>query len=172
MMKRFLLLLLLLTPMGSGLAQKPTATVSPPQALANAINAVRVVEKRAPLTINARLAAAAESHAADMAERGYFAHKDPDGNGLQARLVRAEYPYDLALEVIAAGQRDPQIVVADWLDSAEHRKNLLDRNVRDIGVAHLYYPSDPAVSRHRHYWVVVLGLAEKPRRQEQANAKR
>ena len=51
MMKRFLLLLLLLTPMGSGLAQTPTATVSPTQALANAINAVRVVEKRVPLTI-------------------------------------------------------------------------------------------------------------------------
>jgi uncharacterized protein YkwD len=162
---------LVLTPFWSALAQTSGAPVSPTRVLINAINAVRVVEKRVPLTINTQLTAAANAHAVDMAERGYFGHQDPEGHGLQARLVKARYPYHLALEIIAVGQRDPRIVLAEWLDSADHHKNLLDRNVRDIGVAHLYYPSDPAVSRHRHYWVVVLGLAETPRRQEQTHAK-
>lgn len=140
--------------------------------LSAAINAVRLVEQRPLLDLNPQLTAAAEAHAADMAERGYFDHKDPDGRGLEHRLTKAGYRYALALETIAAGERDPHLVLAGWLESQEHKRSLLNWNVRDIGVAHLYYASDPALPRHRHYWVVVLGLAEEPPREEIADAER
>lgn len=169
---RILLFLLCLLPLSATAASAPPATDRIDRDLVAAINAVRLVEQRPLLRRNPKLAEAAAAHAADMAQRGYFSHKDPEGRGLGFRLTRVGYPFALALETIAAGGRDPQLVLARWLDSPEHKRILLNRNVRDIGVAHLYYASDPAVSRDRHYWVVVLGLAADPANRDIANAKK
>ena len=167
-----ILILLCLLPFAS-VAAEPANTVDPAaRQLVDAINAVRLVERRPKLKLNPQLSAAAAAHAEDMAERGYFDHKDPDGRGLPYRLTKVGYRYALAVETIAAGERDPDVVLAGWLDSREHKQNLLSWNMRDIGVAHLYYPSDPALPRHRHYWVVVLGLAGKPPQEEIADADR
>lgn len=171
------LIFLCLLPFAAAAADLPAARVDLPKAadpavreLTDAINAVRLVENRPLLRTSPRLMAAATAHAADMAERGYFAHETPDGRDLSDRLIRVGYPYALAMETIAAGERDPNLVLARWLDSPEHKRNLLSWNVRDIGVAHIYYPSDPALPRYRHYWVVVLGLAGNADREEIANA--
>lgn len=166
MIRMFFLLCLL--PIFAAQANEPAAAS---RDLAAAVNAVRLVEKRPLLQLNPQLTAAAQAHARDMATRGYFDHTDPDGRGLPDRLRRTAYPFALALANIAVGQRDPNVVVADWLDHAGNRANLLDRNVRDIGAAHLYYAADPDVPRHRHYWVILLGLKDTGKKQEQANAK-
>ncbi len=171
MMIRILLLICLL-PFAVAAADTPEAGDPAARELTAAINAVRLVERRPLLRTDPLLAAAAEAHAADMAERQYFNHKDPDGGDLHDRLKRVGYPYAMALETIAAGERDPLLVLAGWLESREHKRTLLNWNVRDIGVAHVYYSSDPALPRHRHYWVVVLGLTGKPPNEEVANAER
>jgi len=171
MLKRFFLLLCLL-PAAAPAAEPASAADPAARELIAAVNAVRLVERRPLLRSNERLAAAAAAHTDDMARRGYFGHEDPDGNGLSHRLARAGYGYAVALETIAAGERDPQLVLAGWLDSPEHKRILLNWNVRDIGVAHLYHPSDPTLPRHRHYWVVVLALPGTPPAKETANANR
>ncbi len=170
MIARVLLLLYLLSA-GAVHAQTPPAA-SPAEKLIAAINAVRLVERKPLLRTNPKLNAAAKTHAADMAAREFFGHKNPEGEGLTERLARVHYKFALALENIAVGQRDPQIVVADWLESDGHKQNLLDPNVRDIGAAYLYYASDPAVARRRHYWVVVLAVAAPKSPQEPVNAER
>lgn len=167
-----ILLLICLLPLAPAAADAPTTADPAVRTMSAAINAVRLVERRPLLELNPKLTAAAVAHAEDMAERGYFDHKDPDGRSLDYRLVKIGYPFALAMETIAAGERDPHLVLAGWLESPEHKRSLLNQNVRDIGVAHIYYPSDPAIPRHRHYWVVVLGLAGETPQEEIADAER
>lgn len=134
----------------------PTPTAAPPRTTAALPTtdipvatgpAARVValtnEARAragcdPLTIDARITAAARDHSADMAARGYFAHDSLDGRGFADRLRAAGYP-DPGAENIAMGQRSADEVVAAWLDSPGHRRNIEDCSLRTIGVG--YEPS-------------------------------
>ena len=53
--------------------------------------------------------------------------------GLGRRLRRADYPYVMAVENIGEGQRDAREIVAGWMDSREHRLNLLAPGARDVG---------------------------------------
>jgi uncharacterized protein YkwD len=87
-----------------------------------------------PLALDARVLRVAQSHARDMAERRYFNHVSPEGEGMADRLRRADVPYRAAAENIAQGQRDPDEVVADWMDSRGHRVNLLNPSYRRLGV--------------------------------------
>ena len=64
-------------------------------------------------------------HAQDMATRGYFDHTTPEGVTFDARITAAGYAWSRAAENIAAGQRDPAAVMAAWMDSAGHRRNIL-----------------------------------------------
>jgi uncharacterized protein YkwD len=87
-----------------------------------------------PLTLDARLAAAAEAHSADMVRRDFFAHESPDGRQVWDRAVAAGYAYRKVAENIAAGQRTADEVVRGWMASQGHRANILDRDLTQIGI--------------------------------------
>jgi uncharacterized protein YkwD len=89
-----------------------------------------------PLTTDARITAAAQDHSADMAARDYFAHDSLDGRDFADRLRAAGYP-DPGAENIAMGQQTADEVVAAWLDSPGHRRNIEDCSLRTIGVGHV-----------------------------------
>ena len=86
------------------------------------------------LTPDRRLIAAANAHAADMAQRGYFAHESPRGDKAGNRVAGAGYEWRRYGENIARGQRTPFEVVDDWMDSPEHRENILDCRLDQMGV--------------------------------------
>lgn len=52
------------------------------------------VQRRPALTYDTTLQRIAREKALDMARRGYVAHQDPDGNGIDHRIVDAGYPLD------------------------------------------------------------------------------
>ena len=52
-------------------------------------------------------------------------------------LRAAGYPYRKVAENIAAGQRTAAEVVAGWMDSPGHRRNILDGELAQIGVGHV-----------------------------------
>ena len=56
-------------------------------------NAERIQHGLRPLTVDQRLAAAAQAHSADMVRRGFFAHESPDGSQVWDRAVAAGYAY-------------------------------------------------------------------------------
>ena len=62
----------------------------------------------APLGWNPLLGQAALAHSADMAERHYFDHVQPDGSVPADRATRAGYAWRVVGENIASGQRTPQ----------------------------------------------------------------
>jgi stress response protein SCP2 len=88
------------------------------------------------LTVDARLAAAAQAHSDDMVRRDFFAHASPDGRQVWDRAVAQGYAYRKVAENIAAGQRSAAEVVRGWMDSPGHRANILDGELTQIGVGH------------------------------------
>lgn len=97
-----------------------------------------------------RLNAAAAAHSADMAANDYFDHTSRDGRSFVDR-VRAQ-GYDAPRsENIAAGQRTAADVVAGWLDSPGHRRNILDCGSTEMGVGRADGGS------FGRYWTQVFG---------------
>ena len=107
------------------------------QAALLAINEQRHQRALRVLDCNSSLVAVARRHGEDMCQRGYFAHVGPDGTDLGARLVAQGIQHSSAGEVLARRSADAATVVAGWLDSAEHRQNLLGRRWSWVGVAWL-----------------------------------
>jgi uncharacterized protein YkwD len=106
-----------------------------------AVNAERAARSLPPLVIRAQLATAARRHARDMVARHYFSHTSPSGRTFIDRLRAAGYlPANRAWaagEVLAWGAAElstPTATVAAWMRSPGHRRVLLRRRYRDVGV--------------------------------------
>ena len=114
-------------------ASAPTATLC-------LINTERRARGLSPLGTNARLARAAQRHAADMVARAYFSHFSPSGSSFADRLRRVGYARQCAWsggETLAWGtgaQRSPASRVAGWMDSPPHRAILLNPTFREAGI--------------------------------------
>jgi uncharacterized protein YkwD len=68
-----------------------------------------------------------------MAANGYFSHTGRDGRSFADRIRAQGYPSPAA-ENIARGQRSASAVMQAWLNSAGHRRNILNCSLRAIGV--------------------------------------
>ncbi|MCL2543470.1 MAG: CAP domain-containing protein [Nocardioidaceae bacterium] len=95
-----------------------------------------------PLHWQAQLRTSAQAHTDDMASSDVLAHLLAHELGLVARILRAGYhPWHRIAENIAVGYPDPTSVVAAWMQSPEHRRNILDCHLHDLGVG---VTTDPA----------------------------
>jgi uncharacterized protein YkwD len=96
---------------------------------------------------------AAEWMAEDMARHNYFNHTDSRGRDIGERLRAFGYEdARLMVENIEKGPESAQAAVQGWLSSPPHRRNLLDPEVREVGVGYAVDPRD-----RRLYWVLDLG---------------
>lgn len=116
-------------------------------AMLQAINAERAEAGRTALQWDARLEAAAQGHADDMVARGYFSHEGQDGSSMTDRMARAGFRGCFAAENIAQGQRSLDAVMVSWMKSRGHRRNILHRKARSVGLAR----------GQNNMWVMVLG---------------
>jgi uncharacterized protein YkwD len=98
------------------------------------------------LTPDRRLITAANRHAAEMARHGYFAHRSLDGRGTAERVSDAGYEWSRYGENIARGQDSPAEVVDGWMNSPEHRENILDCRFEQMGIGLAFAGDTP-------YWV-------------------
>ncbi|MEV4640995.1 CAP domain-containing protein [Actinoplanes sp. NPDC049548] len=99
------------------------------------------------LTADRRLIAAANRHAADMARRGYFAHEDGNGDRAGERVRAAGYEWSRYGENIARGQDSVYEVVDGWMHSPEHRENIMDCRLHQVGLGLAFSPD------RTPYWV-------------------
>jgi uncharacterized protein YkwD len=93
-----------------------------------------------PLTWNYQLESAALGHALDMANKGYFNHTSLDGRTMQTRINESGYTMNgyrgiKVGENIAFGQQSIAEVMAGWLKSPGHCRNLMDPSFKEIGIA-------------------------------------
>lgn len=104
-----------------------------------------------PLTYNAQLEQAAQGHATDMATKNYFSHTSQDGRTFDQRISATGYAWTRIAENIAAGYSTPEAVVQGWLNSAGHCSNIMNPNLRELGVGYAQGGS------YGTYWVQDFG---------------
>jgi uncharacterized protein YkwD len=115
---------------------KPKPARGPVGAVVAATNAERADAGCDPVTLDSRLSAAAQGHAADMAANDYFSHTDQDGSGSSDRMHDAGFGGSRTGENIAYGQETGAEVVATWMRSSGHRHNILNCAYDRIGVGY------------------------------------
>jgi uncharacterized protein YkwD len=120
------------------------------ESVVRAHNARRAQAGLGPLVVNPELEASASEHARDMADRGKMAHKGGDGSSPFDRMKRQGYAFRAAAENVAYGFDDAESVMAGWMRSPGHRRNILG-NFAEIGVGR-------AIARDgASYWCVTFG---------------
>jgi uncharacterized protein YkwD len=105
------------------------------------INAQRRQFGLVPLVEDTRLDRAAQQHSDDMVARGYFDHVSPSGSTPESRMTAAGYlsanvGYEVG-ENIAWGTLNlatPASVVSAWMNSPDHRANILRAAFRQTGI--------------------------------------
>ena len=134
------------------------------RALLEKINEFRKRNGRKPLRLETQLMRAAEHHAEDMTGmRKVVGHTLSDGTSSKQNLLNFGYPADEAYtgENLAAGWDwdTAREAFNFWRHSRDHRKNMLNRHFRAIGIARVY----DAKSTYRWYWVTTFGsVIEEP----------
>ena len=98
-------------------------------------NQARVSAGVAPLLLNDHLNQAAYMKAQDMFAKQYWDHIAPDGTQPWKWFGDAGYNYDEAGENLAKGFTATDAVVTAWLNSPEHKANLLRDSYQDVGFA-------------------------------------
>ena len=99
------------------------------------------------------LFSAAARHSLDMATRNYFSHTTPDGITFSQRLAAEGYVSWAAGENIAAGQTTVSGVMASWLGSEGHCRNIMQPVLTEVAVACV----SKAGSSYGSYWTMLLG---------------
>ena len=108
------------------------------------VNQERTSRGLQPLVKDDRLMVAAAARAKELSQR--YSHTRPDGSECFTILWHLGIDYGYAGENIAMGQRTPEIVMNDWMNSSGHRANILNENYDCIGVGYTMVDGHP-------YWV-------------------
>jgi len=119
------------------------------------INAYRKKKGLKPLTVNAKLSAAAKAHSLDLAKWDRISHYGSDGSNPWDRVRRSGYSARLAAENVGTGQASLKEVFAGWKKSPGHNKNLLLKDARHMGIALVY----DAKSEFKTFWTLVVGAS-------------
>ncbi len=116
---------------------KYTVSASYPDQIASLINNARTQAGLKALTVNFRLAAAAQGHSIDMACHGLLSHTGSDGSSILQRISAAGYPAIFYEEMIYGGGY-PQDAFNWWMNDPTHHAVIFDTRVTEIGVGFAY----------------------------------
>lgn len=96
-------------------------------------NKERARYHQSALQFDDKLADAATFKAEDMFKENYWAHTSPGGATPWQWFGKADYSYSYAGENLAKDFKTAESVMSAWMNSPEHRKNILSNNYTDIG---------------------------------------
>jgi hypothetical protein len=96
-------------------------------------NQQRAAHGKKALTINLDLTQAATAKAEDMAARDYWSHNTPDGRTPWTFITKAGYDYQTAGENLAYGFATSDDTTTAWMNSPEHRANILNSTYTNVG---------------------------------------
>ena len=115
--------------------QKPSTDFSSyQQQVLDLVNAERAKRGISALTLDSSLSSVATKKSQDMIDKNYFDHTSPTYGSPFDMMKQFGISYRTAGENIAKGQKTPQEVVAAWMNSEGHRKNILNPNFTNLGV--------------------------------------
>jgi uncharacterized protein YkwD len=101
------------------------------------VNHIRARHDLRRLAVSRALASAATVHSGDMLRRDFFGHASSDGTPMSARVHRYTRARWLGenLAIVSRRGSTAQRVVLMWMRSPAHRRVLLSRSSRRIGVS-------------------------------------
>ena len=104
-----------------------------PDNLLSLTNAKRIEAGLSPLQLNKKLNESAKLKAEDMLSKSYWAHDAPDGTEPWYFFDKVRYSYSSAGENLAFGYLTGDAMVTGWMNSLEHKKNILDPKYKEVG---------------------------------------
>jgi hypothetical protein len=117
---------------GNVLGRESDITIS---SLLNQTNQQRTQSGEVNLKLNDKLNQAAYLKAKDMFAKQYWAHNAPDGTPPWKWFGDVGYNYDEAGENLAKGFTSTSAVMTAWMNSPEHKANILKNDYQDVGFA-------------------------------------
>jgi uncharacterized protein YkwD len=155
-----LMLGVIASPVRAANHRPPSPVRSLEQRIFTEVNALRRQHGLMPLRLSSGLAAAARQHSTEMANRGYFGHSSPNGSSFDRRIARF-YPrgdrhYWSVGENLLWSSPDAEAagVLSSWLNSPEHRKNILRGRWREIGLSAVHLALAPGAYGGRAVTIV------------------
>ncbi len=106
-----------------------------PNVLIDLANNFRSENNLNKLTPSPLLEEAARLKAEDMAKKGYFAHTSPEGIDPWYWFEKVGYDFVYAGENLAVNFYDSKTLHQAWLESPKHKKNIVNKNFTEIGIA-------------------------------------
>lgn len=104
------------------------------------------------LVEQSQLTLAARSQSEDMACNGFFNHDSPINGGVLERMETTGYRFSIVGEIIAGGYPLANEVLEVWLNSPQHRRQILDPNYTQLGVGFVR-----AIGYgYENYWTVIF----------------
>jgi uncharacterized protein YkwD len=131
---------------------------TPPQLLFEAINEVRALRGIAPLSIDERLASAAQAHADDMALNNFFERTGSDGASVEDRVAAAGFQALFVLENLGAGHPTATELIRDWVDSPSHEAVLRVADGTHVGIGYARNPD----ADWTDYWSMTVSATQGP----------
>ena len=140
---------------GAGAASKPVRTLAAADTLETRmlaeLNAIRREHGLAPLRLSKPLSAAADAHSRAMGTYGFFAHDSRDGSEFWKRVQRYYVPrgyrnWSVGENLLwSSGTLTAPTALRLWMKSPGHRKNILTRDWREIGISAVAVRAAPGV---------------------------
>jgi uncharacterized protein YkwD len=105
------------------------------------VNQERTSRGLTALSESPKLDSAAQVHSSEMNRLGFFGHDSPGGAAFQSRIIETGYlagasrwfvGQNLAWGSLSLGT--PRALTSAWMNSPEHRANILEPSYRDIGI--------------------------------------
>jgi uncharacterized protein YkwD len=123
------------------------------------INDFRRTHGLVPFHLSSSLSRAAHQHSAEMAARGYFSHNSGNGSSFDRRIARF---YPVTRRYWSVGENllwsSPDVdaggALEMWLNSPEHRANLMTARWREIGISAVHVVSAPGAFGNREVTVI------------------
>lgn len=106
------------------------------------VNEVRVGMGLAPVKLKAKLSRVAQNHAAEMFTNNFLEHTDITGREPSDRVRASSIFFSSVSENIARGQETPEQVMNAWMNSPDHKANIVNAASKNLGVGY-----------HQKYWV-------------------
>jgi uncharacterized protein YkwD len=133
----------------SGQARTHVKMSSLESGVLSALNTIRTQHGLQPVKISARLTASAAQHSNEMGADGYFEHNSHDGTAFWKRIGHwygsKGYGYWSVGENLlwSSPQVDPAGALQLWMNSPEHRANILTARWREIGISAVHVAAAP-----------------------------
>lgn len=122
-----------------------------PYEVLDAVNSLRAASGAAPVQLDSRLTAAAETHSQDMARQNRPWHFGSDGSSPIDRVRRVGYSGLMLGENISETYETELKTLSAWMDQDDTRRVILERRAVDMGFA--WYQE----SNGKIWWTMIMG---------------